>query len=117
MAVNIHFMYFGKHTLNFSNPGITKFQHMATFPANNMIVLLISVSPFVIILAFAKLLTLHQSTFNQKIQGIINRCSGNACSALLHSEEDIICIKMAVGGVDFPKHSKSLWCLPLVTFF
>jgi len=105
------------HTLNLLDPWITEFKHMLTIFANEVVMLLVSIGFLEPGNIFTKLMLGYQIGFQQKFDGVIDRCSANPVPFFLHMDEEKVNIKMFVHGIDFFQDQKTLCGLSLSILF
>lgn len=110
-------MDFFHEDFDFMDSGIAEFDDRPAGITYDVIVLAIRISTFVVRLILSKLVPLHQTAFNQKIQGIVNGGTGNPIAGFFHLEIHIVGIKVPIGLVNFLKDHKSLRSLAMTFLF
>lgn len=88
------------HVLNLLHAGIAELQHLATIIANQVIMLLVTITLFVLRQVFPELVLLHQITTHQQLQCVVDRRTGHPVIIGLHVDVQRLRVKMIFTVID-----------------
>lgn len=94
------------HVLDLLNARITEFNDLSTIQADQVVVLLVPVAPFVLRLVPAELVFADQVTVDQELEGIIHRRPADPVVVVLHMDIQAFRIKMLRALVDLLENRK-----------
>ena len=103
--------------LDFENARVAEFHDGAAFVADDVVVLPVGVGPLVVGLILPKLMPLHESAFDQQVEGVVHRSPRNPVAGILHFEKHVVGIEVSVAFVNFFEHHEALGCLAVTVGF
>lgn len=103
--------------LDFEDARVTEFHDGAAFVADDVVVLPVSVGPLVVGLVLAELVPLHESAFDQQVEGVVHRSPRNPVAGILHFEKHVVGIEVSLAFVHLFEHHEALGGLPVTVGF
>ena len=101
MMRNIELQHIADQRLNIMHPRVTKLNNFVAIRANQMIMLLRSITPLKLCQILSELMLADQITFNQQIQSIIHRRSANTIILVFHVDIEHFDIKVPFSRINF----------------
>lgn len=102
---------------DFLDTRVAELFHLATFDADEVVVLLKSIRAFELRHVFAKLVFGHQIAGLQQVECIINRCPTHAVVAVFHLDVERFYVKVIGAAVNFFEYGKTFRRFTVAVFF
>src|SRR5690606_8607945 len=117
MIVNTYPEYFFNRFFNGLYPRVAKFNYLASISKNKVVVLFVKIRFFIMSLILPELMTSHQTTFEQKLNCVVQCSPAHTIVLILHFDIQRFDIKMLVVFINFLQNSVSLGCFSMPFFF
>ena len=99
------------------NTRVAKLFYPATFDANEVVVLLITVRPLKLGHVFAKLMLGYEVASQQQVEGVVHRSPAHPVVAVFHLDVKRFHIKMVVTRINLLQNSEALRGFAVTMFF
>jgi len=114
VVLDIELVDVGHHFLYALKARVTELEELVAVQADQVIVLPVTESPFILRLILSELMAYDEVAFEKQIQGIVYRRATHTTPLLLHMEVDLICVQVTIVGIDLFENGESFRRLPLV---
>src|SRR5690606_38823667 len=117
MIVNTHPEYFFNRFFIGLYPRVVKLNYLACISKNKVVVLFVRIGYYIVSLILPELMTPHQTTFEQKLNRVVQRSPAHTIVLILHFHIQRFDIKMLVVFINFLQNGVSLGCFSMPFFF